>query len=162
LNIDGRLFLGVTWAGLSYGRTMIKIGNHATLNVYGNFKIFSGALFTIDEGGVVNLGSGYINYNAHISCFKKISIGNDVVISENVTIRDSDNHNINYDGYEIARPVIIQNHVWIGINATILKVVTVNSGSIVAAGAVVVKDVPANTLVAGVPAKVIKRNVNWS
>lgn len=53
-------------------------------------------------------------------------------------------------------PVIIGENVWIGSNATILPGVTVGDNSVVAAGAVVTKDVPQNTVVAGVPAKVVK------
>ena len=53
------------------------------------------------------------------------------------------------------------NHVWIGMNATVLKGVTIGEGSIVAAGAIVTKDVPDHCLVAGVPAKIIRRDVRW-
>ena len=53
-------------------------------------------------------------------------------------------------------PVRLVNNVWIGSHATILPGVTVGDGAVVAAGAVVAKDVPANTVVGGVPAKVIK------
>ena len=57
----------------------------------------------------------------------------------------------------ISNRIIIKRNVWIGAAATVLPGVTVGENSIVAAGAVVTKDVPANTVVAGVPAKVIKR-----
>ena len=55
-----------------------------------------------------------------------------------------------------AAPIHIGNRVWIGAHATILAGVTVGENSIIAAGAVVTKDVPANTIVGGVPAKIIK------
>lgn len=54
-------------------------------------------------------------------------------------------------------PVIIKDNAWIGMSAIILKGVTVGEGAIVAAGSVVTKDVPPHTIVAGVPARVIKR-----
>lgn len=54
-------------------------------------------------------------------------------------------------------PVVIGNGVWIGANVTILGGVNIGDGAVVAAGAVVTKDVPAKTLVGGVPAKVIKQ-----
>ena len=54
-------------------------------------------------------------------------------------------------------PVIIGENVWIGSNATILPGVTIEDNSVVAAGAVVTKDVPKNTVVAGVPAKAVKK-----
>jgi acetyltransferase-like isoleucine patch superfamily enzyme len=56
----------------------------------------------------------------------------------------------------LVSPVVIKRNAWIGAGATILPGVTVGENAIVAAGAVVSKDVPANTVVAGVPAKVIK------
>ena len=56
----------------------------------------------------------------------------------------------------IPAPIHIGRHVWIGANATVLPGVTIGEGAIVAAGAVVTKDVPKNTMVGGVPARVIR------
>lgn len=69
------------------------------------------------------------------------------------------NHPLDKEGrrhYHTALPVTIGNDVWIGGKATILPGVTIGDNVVVAAGAVVTKDVPANTIVAGVPARVIK------
>ena len=55
------------------------------------------------------------------------------------------------------RPIHIENKVWLGANVTILPGVTIGEGAIVAAGAVVTKDVAARTIVGGIPAKVIKK-----
>lgn len=74
---------------------------------------------------------------------------------------DSDAHEGLWAGYEKTKPIKIGNHVWIGTRVTILKGVTVGDNAIIAAGAVVTHDVPANSIVAGVPAKVINSNVNW-
>ncbi len=65
------------------------------------------------------------------------------------------------ENYKNTSPIKIGNHVWIGMRSIILKGVTIGDGSIVAAGSVVVKDVPNNCLVAGNPAKVVKKNVKW-
>ena len=59
------------------------------------------------------------------------------------------------------KTIVIEDNVWLGSRALILKGVTVGKGSIVAAGAVVTKDVPPNSIVAGNPAKIIKQNINW-
>ena len=62
----------------------------------------------------------------------------------------------------MSAPVIIKDNAWIGMSAIILKGVTVGEGAIVAAGSVVTKDVPPHTIVAGVPAKVIKKDVYYT
>ena len=61
----------------------------------------------------------------------------------------------------MSAPIHIGNHVWVGVRAIILKGVTIGDGAIIAAGSVVTRDVPANTLVGGVPAKIIKDNISW-
>lgn len=61
----------------------------------------------------------------------------------------------------MTKPVVIEDHVWIGAGSTILKGVTLGAGSIIGAGSVVTKDVLSNTVVAGNPAKVIKTGVKW-
>ena len=97
----------------------------------------------------------------NISVFKEVAIGEGCVISENVIIRDSDNHKIKGNNKLETASINIGNHVWIGMNAVVLKGVTIGDGAIIAAGAVVTHDVPSNTLVAGVPAKIIKQDVSW-
>lgn len=86
-----------------------------------------------------------------------ITIGDDVLIGQNVVIATL-NHAMDPDsrGDMNPKPVCIGNKVWIGANATLLPGVSIGEGAIVAAGAVVSKDVPARTVVGGVPAKVIK------
>lgn len=138
----------------------IDIASNATFEV-DDFVVYSGTKICVAENAKLKLGTGYINHNSNIECFKEIVIGKNVVISENVSIRDSDNHTIVGNEGNESKPIIIEDHVWIGMNVTILKGVTIHKGAIVAAGAVVTKDVPANTIVAGVPAKVIKENIEF-
>jgi len=156
----GRLYLGAKWAGLRYLPSEFKLGENAHMAVDGEFQVYTGFHLVINSNAQMRLGSGYINNGCVIDCFKSITIGHDVVISKGVTIRDSDNHYV--DGETVlSAPVNIGDHVWVGLNVTILKGVTIGDGAVIAAGAVVVKDVPANSLVGGVPARVIKSNVTW-
>ena len=161
IEINKRFSLGCTWPGLGYFDSQFKVDESANFLVKGNFDLFSGCMVTVNPGATLVLGSGYINYKCNIACFDRIVIGDNVAIAENVTIRDSDNHYVYEKGYTQTSPVIIENHVWVGMNATILKGVTIGSGAVIAAGAVVTKSVPENCLVGGVPARVIKRNINW-
>jgi len=157
----GRLEIGAVWPLCGHFDSFLKLGDGARLIVEGDFKIFTGCAVYVNENATLELGSGYIGNNLSVNCFNNIKIGHDVAISESVAIRDSDNHRISYSGYEPDQPVEIGDHVWIGTRATILKGVKVGDGSIVAAGAVVVRDVPANCLVGGVPARLIRENVRW-
>jgi len=115
---------------------------------------------TISIGNDVFIGPG-----AHFSSIKSITIGNKVLFGPNVTIIGGD-HNTSKIGQfmfdvdeklpENDLPILIKDDVWIGAGAIILKGVTIEEGSIVAAGSLVNKHVPPYSVVGGVPAKVLK------
>jgi acetyltransferase-like isoleucine patch superfamily enzyme len=156
----GALNLGVKWDGLRYLPSEFKLADDSQIVINGNISIYTGFHLSVNHGAALTLGDGYINNKVTIDCNNFISIGNGVAISKGVTIRDSDDQSIN-GNEDISAPIVIEDRVWIGLNSTILKGVRIGSGSVVAAGAVVTKDVPKNTLVGGVPAKVIKEDVIW-
>ena len=156
----GPLLLGCKWPGLRYLPSAIRLDRGAQLVVEDPFSIYTGLHVSVHQDARLTLGSGFINCGTAIDCFESITIGHDVAISNRVTIRDSDNHAINGNQATTA-PIVIGDHVWIGLNATILKGVRIGSGSAVAAGAVVVRDVPPRTLVGGVPARIIKEEIQW-
>jgi len=157
---SGKLQLGIKWDGLRYFPSELSLAKDSTLIVQGDFAIYTGFHISVSEGATLTLGQGYINNHVVIDCFESITIGKNVVISKGVTIRDSDNHAINGNS-NISAPILIDDDVWIGVNATILKGVKIASGAVIAAGAVVTRDVEKNTLVGGVPAKLIKKSVVW-
>lgn len=134
-----------------------------------SFDSYSGSRINVNTGATLSLGSGYMNHDSVIDCFNSITVGYDVVISERVVLRDSDNHRVCSleddsmitDKQPVSAPIVIKDHVWIGMNVTILKGVTIGEGSVIAAGSVVTRDVPAHCLAAGVPAKVLKTEVTW-
>lgn len=139
----------------------LYIDEEASLEVE-DFTFTPGCQITINRGGKLVLKSGgYMMNESIIDCFNSITIGRNCMISKRVMIRDSNNHNILEPGYSISKPITIGDHVWIGMGAIILSGVTIGSGSIIAAGAVVNKNVPENCLVAGVPAKICKREITW-
>jgi acetyltransferase-like isoleucine patch superfamily enzyme len=159
---SGKLLIGKKWNNISrYIQSDFKICDNATLEINGNMSIFGGCSIDICPGGTLSLGKGYINHGVRIVVYSRIQIGNNVAISENVTFRDSDNHVVEGSKNPATDPITIEDDVWIGINVTILKGVTVGAGSVIAANSLVNKDVPPRTLVAGVPAKVIKQDVKW-
>ena len=100
----------------------------------------------------------FINQNCTIYDLGGVDIGDDVLIGPNVSIITS-GHPLEPSQRRAgvtAAPIVIERNVWIAAGATIIGGVTVGENSVVAAGAVVTHDVPPNTLVAGVPAKVIR------
>lgn len=145
----------------------LYVAKDATLQVDA-FDVYAGSRITVNQGAMLSLGSGYMNHDCVVDCFDSISIGHHVVISERVVLRDSDNHTIQDAGDTASdspaktAPIVVGDHVWMGMNVTVLKGVTIGEGAIVAAGSVVNNDVPPHCLVGGVPARVIKTNVSWS
>ena len=114
--------------------------------------------FYINFGKFTSIGKNvFINHACSFLDLGGITIENDVLIGPRVNLV-TENHPS--DPAErrslITKPIVIKRNAWLGANVTILPGVTVGENAIVAAGAVVAKDVPANTVVGGVPAKFIK------
>lgn len=119
------------------------------------------ATFNCDNGQNISVGEDFLsNYNLTILDIAPVVIGHNVMIGPNVDIYTV-NHPIDAKArrHYMAQgfPVTIGNDVWIGGKASIMPGVTIGSNVVIAAGAVVTKDVPDNVLVGGVPAKVIRR-----
>lgn len=115
--------------------------------------------FYTDCGRNIHLGENvFINMSCHFQDQGGIYIGDGALIGHNVTIATL-NHLMDPEerASTIPSPVHMGRRVWVGANATILPGVTIGDGAVVAAGAVVTKDVPENTVVAGVPARVLKK-----
>lgn len=111
------------------------------------------------RGGLVTIGAGTgINAYSRIIAFERIEIGARCAIAQFVSILDHD-HAYTAEGRmrdHISAPIYIGDDVWIGDKATILKGVRIGDGATVAAGSVVTRDVPAKSVVAGVPARVLQ------
>lgn len=120
--------------------------------------------FVCDNGKNIHVGDNFLaNYNVTILDIVEVRIGSHVMIGPN-TLITTINHPLTPMGRRknlgITKPVTIGNDVWIGGNVTILPGVTIGNNCIIAAGAVVTKDVKDNTLVGGVPAKFIRELEN--
>ena len=116
---------------------------------------------TIQAGNDVYIGPG-ANLSASES---QIILGNKIMFGPNVTILGGDHNTSQIGRYmfdvkeklpENDLPVIIEDDVWIGTGAIILKGVTIGTGSIIGAGSIVTKNCPPNSIMVGVPAKVVK------
>lgn len=105
------------------------------------------------------------NNDCHIGCINRVEIGNNVLGASRIYITDHYHGNIDRDDIAIIPnrrplsskgPVIIKDNVWIGEGVAILPNVTIGENAIIGANSVVNKDVPANAVVAGIPARVIR------
>ncbi len=160
LEVDGSLVIGVNWPNTLAGTTCFMVANTGSFKCHGNLKIYAGSFIVVEDGASLVVNDGYLNNDCRVECFQSIRIGRGVMIGNGVVIRDSDNHEIN-PNRPISAPIHIGDRVWIGARAMILKGVTIGDGAVIAAGSIVTRDVPSRALAAGVPARVIKNNVDW-
>lgn len=147
------------------------IGNSNSVIIGENCTIRSGCdLWIIGNNCRVTIGNNVrIGANCAIEVQEDnqhITIGNDNLWSHNIRLRNNDSHYI-YDAEtgertNLPKSIRIGNHVWIAAYATILKGVCVGDGSVIGTHALVTKDVPNRVVAAGVPAKVLQENIEWS
>jgi len=158
--------------GTSFSWRRVRRASGNRLTIGGESIVHANITFE-DRGGAIEIGDRSFVGLANLICYRNISIGDDVLVSWGVTIVDHDSHNLNWalrrnDVREWAQgrkdwsnvphaPVVIASKVWIGFNVTVLKGVTIGEGAVVAACAVVTKDVPPYSLVAGNPAQIIRK-----
>ncbi|OCB73684.1 acetyltransferase [Flavobacterium piscis] len=112
----------------------------------------------INCGKHITIGKNvFINFDCTFLALGGITIEDDVLIGPKVSLI-TENHPLNPEERKglTGKPILIKKNAWIGANATILPGVTIGENAVVAAGAVVSKDVPDNTIVGGIPAKFIK------
>jgi len=126
------------------------------------------------EGAIIEIGNRTFVGRGLFTIAEHLVIGDDVLISWNVTIADHNSHSLKFSersndvemnafqgiklwDYVKVAPVKIENKAWIGFGCSLLKGVTVGEGAVVGANSVVTKDVPPWTIVAGNPAKVIRK-----
>ncbi len=160
VHLGAELTLGANCLQNYHCGSVVRLEKDAALFVSGRFNVYYRADIQVFPGGVLALGKSFINSGCKIRCRRSISIGNGCVISHDVTLMDSDFHTV-IGEEEKGLPIVIGDHVWVGSRVTILKGVTVGEGAIIGTGAVVTRDVPAHSAVAGVPAKVIRTDVEW-
>lgn len=148
----------VPWSVRLRGR--VRIGNDGRIELGERVQI-EGRTVPVELvawGGVLTVGDGtYINYGVSISAHERVAIGANCLIGNYALIMDSDYH----DAHDRTRPsasapIVIEDNVWIGARAIVLKGVRIGEGAIVAAGAVVTRDVPPRTVIASPPAQVVR------
>lgn len=122
-----------------------------------SFKMFPP--FHTDFGKNIHFGRGvFVNAGCHFQDHGGVTLGDGCLVGHNVVFATL-NHDLAPENRAVMypAPIVLGRNVWVGSNSTILQGVTIGDGAIIAAGAVVTKDVPANSIVGGVPATVLRR-----
>lgn len=151
-----------------------SILNNSKLEI-GDKGRFSYGAIRLNQNTVLRIGNDFsigYNYNFVLYEYTSVIIGEDCMFSYNIYLRSNDGHSIfdirtgkNINSTKIIskdRKVIIGNHVWIGMCVTILYNTRIGQGSIIGAASVVKGKFPNNCVAAGVPAKIIKKDIAWS
>jgi acetyltransferase-like isoleucine patch superfamily enzyme len=173
------LWLKVRWRGrlqmdgpcFICPRVHLEIGRNAKLHIGRWAWIGHGTKLRVHEGEVRIGAKTVVGQECTVSAFQHVSIGRECIVADRVMLIDFDHGMV-----EVERPVRLQgiykrdvrvgHNVWIGYGACILRGVTVGDNSVVGTSAVVTREVPANAVVGGVPARVIRmretpRSMRW-
>lgn len=145
----------------------IDIGENVTLNsnnhgyhinMHSPVKLFADRVDSL-----ITIGADTRIHGSCIHAYTSITIGKKCLIAANCQIMDGSGHDLSFENIEnrintegYAKPIVIEDCVWIGANTIILPGVTIGRGSVIAAGSVVANDIPEMVLAGGIPAKVIR------
>ena len=163
LIVDGKVILSPVKGKITIGHSF-QLNSRYKSNLVG---LTTPATFQVIRDGKIQIGNNCGFSSPVISSRKAVLIGNNVMLGGNVRIYDHDYHslnhlhrkqNINEHPHVLAKEVIIEDDVFIGVNVTILKGVSIGARSIIGAGSVVtIQRIPPDSTVAGNPAKIINK-----
>jgi len=143
-------------------------GNNHKVTIKSGARFYQGEIWIEDNNNELFIGAGTTIQKAHFAVTednRKIIIGDDCMFATNIEFRTGDSHSIINvsDGKRInhAADIIVEEHVWIGSNVSVLKGVTLGKNCIVGTGSIVTKSVEAQSIAAGAPSKIIKSNISW-
>jgi acetyltransferase-like isoleucine patch superfamily enzyme len=160
-----------------YGLPIVQKHRHSTLVIGANANLRSTArsnplgpnhpciITTRKRGASLSIGDDFGMTGGSIICDQQVTIGQRVYMGANTIITDTDFHPLvpaTRNAYPLAgktAPVTIEDDVFIGMQSIILKGVTIGAGSVIGAGSIVTRDIPAGVIAAGNPAQVIRENV---
>ena len=142
-------------------------GNGHQLIVEEGVKLYNVYIRIIGQGNTVRIGKHSSFAGGNIICGGigiPIRIGEECTFAEGVDIWATDTHSIYQDGILVnePKPITIGNHVWLGKDVAVLKGVTIGNDAVIGMRSLITRDVPAASLCAGSPAKIIREQVNWS
>ncbi|QOG11495.1 acyltransferase [Arcobacter sp. FWKO B] len=149
------------------GCTIIIKGNNNHLIIKENTILRKTTLEIIGNNCTIQIGKNcMIGHYCYLSTKEEgtnLIIEDDCGLSRNVKIMTSDGHPIFQNNIRCNEPqsILIEKHVWIADNVTILKGVNIGTGSVIGINSTVTKNIPPNSVAAGNPARIIKNNISW-
>lgn len=144
------------------------IGNNNRITLKDNCRLCNSELIIRADNAEFILGERSNILEGYFICQGNnnyIHIGNDCLFAHNVEIWNSDTHIITDLKGEIinkSKPIKIGDHVWLGKYVKVLKGVTIGENSVVGMNSMVTRDIPANTINAGIPSRTVRNDINWS
>ncbi len=156
LELHANLYLNPREVRGSKQEAVLFVRKNGRLVVNGESRVYSGAMVQVHRGAQITMGKAYINHGATIISQNKMELGDGILVSRNCILFDSDFHKIvDERGNQLNTPrdFKIGSHVWIGVNATLLRGTNIGDGAVIGAGAVVGGKIKAGTMAAGNPAR---------
>jgi len=156
LDHSGRDLRVINPKHLEISGTQIGVGDHVHFMALADKPV---RLAVFENLGTISIGNyGVINPGVRISSANSITIGDSCLLAMNCYLSDADWHDVHHRIYAPGNsaPIVLKDNVWVGDSALVTKGVTIGENSIVGAYSVVTKDVPANTIVVGNPARIVK------
>ena len=154
---------------LKLANTKIYIkGKNNTLHIKSNVNIRNSFIEIIGDNCSITIGENCIlGHESYLSAKEQgisLSLGFNCMLSRNAKLMTSDGHPIYHKNELInkAQNICLNDNVWVADNVTILKGIEVGEGSVIGIDSVLTKSVPAHSIAAGNPAKVIKSDINWN
>ena len=152
--------------GIAHDRTVgavLRMRPGSSLRIGGRVQIMRACHVEVGYDATLTIGADtFLNEGSSVMCCSSTSIGSGCAISWGVRILDTDIHTVGAGAGSPHAPVRIGCDCWIGADSLVLKGTHLGDGTVVAAGAVVASDMPPRSMVAGVPARVVRENVSWA
>lgn len=152
---------------LSHVTIFIRGDNHV-LKIANNCRYDGGSVWFEDYCCQIVIGQDTTIESAHLAAtepYSKIIIGNDCMFSSDIEFRTGDSHSIidnaTKERINFAQNIEVGDHVWIGAHSIILKGVNIGHNSIIGTNSIVTKSIPGQSIAVGIPARVVKRNIDW-
>ncbi len=157
--IPGKVFWKIGGGKIALGRDFFFSSGEGVNPIAGNTQ---GAVY-VEDGARLTIGDNVGMSSTRLWIHDSVTIGDNVKIGACVLITDTDAHPMDYmarrttnEGTKSA-PIVIEDDVWIGAHSVVLKGVTIGARSIIGAGSVVTRSIPADCVAAGNPCRVIRR-----